>query len=102
VSSASVNRYRDLLSGLFKRSMRLGLVTANPVKGITEFKESGGRVVYLPPATNNRPDYEEDALRDALPADVRAAFTVSVHTGLRWSEQAALLWRDIDMLAPST
>jgi integrase len=25
-------------------------------------------------------------------------FTVAVHTGLRWSEQAALRWRDVDML----
>jgi site-specific recombinase XerD len=34
VSPASVNRYRDLLSGLFKRALRLGLVALNPVRGI--------------------------------------------------------------------
>jgi len=39
------------------------------------------------------------SLRAALPADLRPAFTVSINTGLRWSEQAGLEWRDVDMLA---
>jgi hypothetical protein len=47
VAPATVNRYRDRLSGMFKRAVRLGLVTANPVTGIPKRKESGGRVVYL-------------------------------------------------------
>jgi len=98
---ATVNRFRDQLSGMFKRAIRLGLVTANPVKGIPKLKELGGRLIYLPPASPGRPAYEEDALRDALPPELRADFTVSVHTGLRWSEQAALEWRDVDMLVGS-
>lgn len=98
VSPASVNRYRDLLSGLFKRAMRLGLLAVNPVKGIPKEKEPGGRILYLPPATVDRSAYEEAALREALPADLRPLFTVAVHTGLRWSEQDGLRWRDVDML----
>lgn len=98
VAPATVNRYRDLLSGMFKRAIRLGLLTANPVKGIPKLKEAGGRLVYLPPATEDRPAYEEDALSDTLPAGLRSAFAVSVHTGLRWSEQASLQWHDVDML----
>jgi hypothetical protein len=94
----SVGRYAETPREIV-RALRLGLVTVNPVKGIPKLKEAGGRVVYLPPATNDRLAHEENALREALPANLRAAFTVSVHTGLRWSEQAALLWRDIDMLA---
>src|SRR2546426_7913520 len=101
ISPASVNRYRDLLSGLFKRAMRLGLVPANPVTGIPKSKESGGRIVYLPPEAPGRSAYEEEALRDALPPELRPLFTLSVHTGLRWSEQAALEWRHVDMLAGS-
>lgn len=99
VTGATVNRSRDLLSGMFKRAKRLGLVPANPVAGIPKFKESAGRIVYLPPAAPGRRAYEEDALRDALPPELRSAFTVSIHTGFRWSEQAALEWRDVDMLA---
>jgi integrase len=83
---------------LFKRAIRLGLVTVNPVKGIPKLKESGGRIVYLPPATKDRPAYEETALLEALPPEIRPLFTVSLHTGLRWSEQMGLKWRDVDML----
>jgi integrase len=99
LTPASRNRYRDLLSGMFKRAIRLGLVTINPVKGIPKLKESGGRIVYLPPATKDRPAYEETALLEALPPEIRLLFTVSLHTGLRWSEQNSLQWADIDMLS---
>jgi site-specific recombinase XerD len=98
LTPASRNRYRDLLSGMFKRAIRLGLVTMNPLKTIPKLKESGGRIVYLPSATKDRPAYEETALLEALPSELRALFTVSLHTGLRWSEQIGLQWRDIDML----
>ena len=94
VSPASVNRYRDLLSGLFKRAMRLGLVASNPVRGIPKLREVGRRLVYLPPDGD-----EEAALRDALASELRQLFTVSLHTGLRWSEQMALRWRDADVLS---
>jgi integrase len=94
VSPASVNRYRDLLSGLFKRALRLGLVASNPVRGIPKLREAGRRLVYLPP---NGP--EEAALREALPSELRPPFTLSLHTGLRWSEQRALRWQDVDVLS---
>lgn len=101
VSGASVNRSRDLLSGMFKRAVRLGLAPTNPVKGIPKLKEPSGRIAYLPPAAHGRPAYEEEALREALPAELRPLFTIAVHTGLRWSEQASLEWRDVDVLARS-
>jgi integrase len=91
VAPATVNRYRDLLSGMFRRAIRLGLLAANPVKGISKLKEAGARIVY---ATAD----DEQAIRDALSLDLRPLFTVSIHTGLRWSEQAGLRWRDIDVL----
>lgn len=94
VSPATVNRYRDLLSGLFKRALRLGLVPGNPVRGIPKLREAGHRLVYLPGDS-----HEEPALRDALPPALRSTFTISLHTGLRWSEQAALRWRDADLLS---
>lgn len=78
---------------MFRRAIRLGLMTVNPVKGIPKLKEPGGRIIYLPPATAERPAYEEEALRDVIPPDLRPLFTVSVHTGLRWSEQIELQWR---------
>src|SRR5438132_1095576 len=94
VSPATVNRYRDLLSGLFKRAVRLGLVAANPVRGIPKLREAGSRLVYLPADGD-----EECALREALPEALRPLFVVSLNTGLRWSEQTGLHWRDADLLA---
>ena len=70
IAPATRNRYRDLLSGMFKRAVRLGLVGSNPVKVIPKVKEAGGRVVYLPPTTKERPAHEESALTNALPASV--------------------------------
>ena len=37
---------------------------------------------------------EEEAIAEALPSDLRPAFALSLHTGLRWSEQAGFRWRD--------
>jgi len=73
VSAASVNRYRDLLSGLFKRAIRLGLVAANPVRGIPKLREAGRRLTYLPPD-----GVEESELLEALPPELRPLFTVSL------------------------
>jgi len=94
VAPASVNRYRDLLSGLFKRAMRLGLVASNPVRGIPKLREAGRRLMYLPPD-----GVEEAALWNMLAPTLRPLFTVSLHTGFRWSEQIALRWRDADVLS---
>jgi integrase len=90
-TGATLNRYRDQLSAMFRRAVRLGLVTANPVKGVPKLREAGQRLAYLT-------SEEEAAVREALPGRLRAAFTISIHTGLRWSEQAGLRWRDVDVL----
>ena len=92
VSPATRNRFHDGLSGMFKRAVRLGLVRSNPVTGIPKVKEPSGRVRFLS-------HEEEEAVRAALPEALRPLFTVSAHTGLRWSEQAGLEWRDVDVLS---
>ena len=92
VTSATANRYRDRISGLYKRAMRLGLVKTNPATGIRKAKEPGGRIVYLAAI-------EEAALRGQLAPELRPLFAFSLHTGLRWSEQAEIRWADVDMLA---
>ena len=40
-----------------------------------------------------------EAIREQLAPALRPLFTFSLHTGLRWSEQASLRWCDVDMLA---
>ena len=71
---------------------RLPGVESNPTKGIRKAKEPGGRVLYLMAD-------EEAAVRDQLAPELRPLFAFSLHTGLRWSEQAGLCWADVDMLA---
>lgn len=88
---ATVNRYLALLSGMYSRAIRLGLAHSNPAKGVSKFRENNQRVMYL---TSD----EESAVREALPVDLRPHFVVSVNTGLRWSEQMSLRWKDIDVL----
>lgn len=92
LSGAATNRYRDRLSGMFKRALRLGLVERNPVTGIPKHKEPGGRIVYLTAQ-------EEAALWEALPEPLRDMFAISINTGLRWSEQRRLTWADMDLLS---
>jgi integrase len=88
---ATVNRFRDQLSGMFKRAVRLGLVATNPVTGIPKLREASGRIVYLTAD-------DETALHEALPRVLRPMMTFAVNTGLRWSEQAGLEWGSVDML----
>jgi integrase len=77
--------------GCFKRAIRLGLLERNPVTGIPKGKEAGGRLAFLSKAG-------ERAVLEALPSERHAMVTLAIKTGLRWSEQAALVWRDADLL----
>jgi integrase len=94
LTGAAVNRYRDRLSGMFKRALRLGLVERNPVTGIPKHRESAGRIAYLTAE-------DEAAVRDALPLALQPAFTAAVHLGFRLSEQRRLNWQDVDLLTGS-
>src|SRR5688500_1753714 len=93
VSKSTSNRYRDLLSGMFKRAERFGLIPkrSNPVTDAPKFKENNQRLAYLGPE-------EEAAVLSALPALYRPDFIISINTGLRWSEQMSLRWQDVDLL----
>jgi len=91
---------------MLNRAARHGLVAVNPAKGIAKAKEPEGRTLFLsadeeevvrdqlaPDATGSG-----RATLDARRGDLRPLFTVSIHTGLRWSEQRRLEWRDVDFL----
>jgi integrase len=91
VTRSTANRYRDLLSAIFKRAIRDGHVTLNPVKNVSKFRENNERVTYLTEA-------EETAVLAALLPEYRPHFTISINTGLRWSEQMNLRWQDVDLL----
>jgi site-specific recombinase XerD len=88
---ATRNRYRSFLSALFKRARRDGHVASNPVRDVSRLTENNSRLAFLSPE-------EEAAVLTALPPHYRPHFVVSVHTGLRWSEQMGLTWRYVDFL----
>jgi integrase len=87
--------------------VRHGLLLVNPAKGSTKSKEPEGRIQYLTheEETAVREALAPEAIRtgrpklDMIRPDLRSLFSVSVHTGLRWSEQLALRWEDVDFLA---
>jgi hypothetical protein len=54
VTKATANRYRDLLSGMFKRAIRDGHVAVNPVRPVSKFKENNERLTYLTPEEDCR------------------------------------------------
>jgi integrase len=97
-SQPTVNRYRGILSAMFSRAKRFGLVAANPVTGATKYREPEGRTLYLLAEGKAQ---EESAIREALRPDLRPLFTISIHMGFRWSEQIALEWQDVDFFVGS-
>jgi integrase len=91
---AIINRYLAALQGCLNLAIRNGKATTNPVVGTRFLRENNGRLKYLP-----SPEAEL-ALLDAVPdARRREMVELAVHTGLRWSEQMGLRWRDCDFLA---
>ncbi len=93
---ATVNRHRAVLAAILNSAVEDGRANSNPARVSKRFpksKEPAGRVVYLLPAHKSS---DESTLRDALPVDLRPAFTIAIHTGLRRGELLALRWRAVD------
>ena len=86
----TINRERTTLSHLFTKSMKWGVVAANPVKATDPLEEPDG----VPrPLTHD----EEARLLSALPARYRPFVVLALHTGLRLGELKAQAWKDIDL-----
>ena len=89
---ATKNRYRALISLVYRQAMRNGKVKLNPARLVAARAENNGRVRYL--LTD-----EEKALRAAMENERRCYFPaldVALNTGMRLSEQFTLTWDAID------
>jgi integrase len=105
-SHSTQNRYRTVLSGLFRLAIKNRKATSNPIRETEHLKEPPGRVRYL----NQRSDHEEADLfrviRESWP-EWEPAVLVALHTGMRRSEQfrtyqvpdGGLRWEYIDFRA---
>ncbi|WP_348260933.1 site-specific integrase [Telmatobacter sp. DSM 110680] len=90
---ATSNRYRAFLSLVWKQAMINGNAESNPARLVRQRKEPPGRVRFL--------SYEEyDRLYKAIERQCPehlAEFIVSVHTGMRLSEQYTTSWNQVDL-----
>lgn len=92
-SAATKNRYRALLSLVFRQAMRNGKVATNPARLVAARAENNARVRYLL-------DTEETALRSAMQGRYDChlpALDIALNTGMRLSEQFSLTWDSVDL-----
>lgn len=90
---ATFNRHRSFLSLAYRLGVQNGKVRVNPARLVRQRPEENARIRWL--------TVEEEArLRSAIerhaPAEL-PAFLLSLHTGMRRSEQYGLTWDCVDM-----
>jgi site-specific recombinase XerD len=89
---ATLNRYRALLSLVYRLGMQNGKVQLNPARLVRQRKENNARIRFL--STE-----EEQALRKVMQAKYLKdlpQLELALHTGLRLSEQYGLAWDCVD------
>lgn len=92
-SGATCNRYRSLISMIYRVAINNGRLKENPVRKLKKRRESPGRVRFLEKV-------EEQALR----AEIRKSFPIhedefdlALNTGMRRNEQFCLRWDDVNL-----
>ena len=90
-SAATSNRYKAFVSLCYREGIANGKVVANPARLLRIKKEPKGRQRFL-----SREEYDHlfAAISQRCPEHV-AEFIVSVHTGMRLSEQYTIEWGQV-------
>jgi site-specific recombinase XerD len=89
---ATANRYRALLSLVYRLGIQNGKVTQNPARLMRHRRENNTRLRWLA-------GDEEKSLREAVEAkgaEHLPELDIAIHTGLRKSEQYRLDWHHVD------
>jgi len=90
VSNAGINRNLACLKSIFNRAIDWDRFNGkNPMSRVAMLKEPAGRTRYLERADIKR-------LMDCCDNDFLPYIIVAFNTGLRFSEQLSLKWKDID------
>jgi site-specific recombinase XerD len=90
---ATANRYKAFISLCYREGVRNGKVSVNPARLVRQRKEGAGRLRFL-----SREEYDRlNGVIEARFPEHLAEFVVSVHTGMRLSEQYSCLWSQVDL-----
>ncbi len=89
-SPATANRYKSFISLCFREGIRNRKASANPARLVRQRKEPLGRLRFL-----TRAEYA--ALLAQVPEEHRPSLALSVHTGMRQTEQFTLTWDQVHL-----
>lgn len=92
-TAATANRYKAFVSLCYREGVRNGKVTVNPARLVRQRKEGTGRLRFL---TREEYDRLHKVIATRFPEHL-SEFVVSVHTGMRLSEQYSCVWSQIDL-----
>jgi len=92
-TAATANRYKAFISLCYREGVRNGKVAVNPARLVRQRKEGGGRLRFL-----SREEYDRlcEVITKRFPEHL-AEFVVSVHTGMRLSEQYSCTWSQVNL-----
>jgi integrase len=90
-TAATSNRYKAFISLCYREGIRNGKVTINPARLVRHRREGAGRLRFL-----SREEYDRlySVIARRFPQHL-AEFIVSVHTGMRLSEQYSNTWSQV-------
>jgi len=92
-TAATANRYKAFISLCYREGVRNGKVAVNPARLVRQRKEGTGRLRFL-----SREEYDKlcAVITGRFPEHL-AEFIVSVHTGMRLSEQYSCTWSQVHL-----
>lgn len=92
-SAATSNRYKAFVSLCYREGMRNGKVNVNPARLVRQRKEGVGRLRFL-----SYDEYDQlcKVISERFPEHL-AEFIVSVHTGMRLTEQYTTEWSQVHL-----
>jgi integrase len=92
---ATANRYGEFISLAYREGIRNGKIEVNPARLVQLRKERNGRFEFVSREEfNNLQAVIEHHLSEHL-----AEFIVSVHTGMRLTEQYSCKWSQVDLVS---
>jgi integrase len=92
-TAATSNRYKAFISLCFREGIRNGKVGSSPARLVGQRKESAGRLRFL---SYDEYDTLHEVISKRFPEHL-AEYIVSVHTGMRLSEQYTIQWSQVHL-----